>query len=117
MSINSYRKVSPARSAVMPVADNKHINLYRKSGIAQSAVMPVADNKHIIPSTQAGNTRPYTVLSRDKAGTGVSIMPIVTPPSMTTPSGITGVVINGPPTNPTKTKQYCPACGQPIKGT
>ena len=95
MSINSYRKVSPARSAVMPVADNKHI----------------------IPSTQAGNPGYYTVPSMDKAETRASIMPIVAPPSMTTPSGITGVAISVPPTNPTKTKQYCPTCGQPIKGT
>ena len=92
------------------------INSYRKDSFARSAVMPVADNKHIIPSIQAGNTRPYTVPSRDKAGTRASIMPIVAPPSMTTPSGITGVGISVPPTNPTKTKQYCPTCGQQIRG-
>ena len=93
------------------------INSYRKDSFARSAVMPVADNKHIIPSTQAGNTGYYAVPSRGKAEIVASIMPIVAPPSMTTPSGITGVVINGPPTNPTKTKQYCPACGQQIRGT
>ena len=92
-------------------------NSYRKFGIARSAVMPVADKKNTIPSIQAGNSRPYTVPSRGKAGIEAAIKPIVAPPSTTAPSGITGVVINGPPTNPTKTKQYCPACGQPIRGT
>ena len=93
------------------------INSYRKVGLARSAVMPLADKKNIIPSIQAGNTRPYTAPSRGKAGIEAAIKPTVTSPSTTTPSGITGVVINGPPTNPTKTKQYCPACGQPIRGT
>ena len=79
--------------------------------------MPVADKKNIIPSIQAGNPRPYTTPFSGKAGTGASIMPIVAPPSTTTPSGITRAVTNGPPTNPTKTKQYCPTCGQPIRGT
>ena len=92
-------------------------NSYRKVGFARSAVMPVADKKNTIPSIQAGNSRPYTVPSRGKAGIEAAIKPIVAPPSTTTPSGITGVTVINGPTKSTKTKQYCPACGQPIKGT
>ena len=92
-------------------------NSYRKVGLARNAVMPVADKKNTVSSILAGNPRPYIVPPGDKAVNWAAIKPIVASPSTTTPSGITGVVINGPPNNPTKTKQYCPTCGQRIRGT